>query len=223
MVYESRVGDTFLLGTSSWRVDDITHDRVIVTPAPGVPARMPFWKGDSIGRPLELGRAVGAFVREMSGLADDDARARATTAGLDEWAVDNLLAYLRRAARGHPARAERPDDPRRAVPGRAGRLAARGALAVRSPGQRPVGAGDRRADARAAGRGGARLRRGRRHRAAAARRRRRHGRRGGAHGRGRAPRPGGGRADRRRGARGVVAVRVPVPRVRSARAAAPPA
>ena len=95
MVYESRVGDTFLLGTSSWRVEDITHDRVIVTPAPGVPARMPFWKGESIGRPLELGRAVGAFVREMSALADGDARARATAAGLDEWAVDNLLAYLR--------------------------------------------------------------------------------------------------------------------------------
>ncbi|WP_412763190.1 ATP-dependent helicase [Pseudonocardia alni] len=95
MVYESRVGDTFLLGTSSWRVEDITHDRVIVTPAPGVPARMPFWKGESIGRPLELGRAVGAFVREMSGLADADARERAGAAGLDEWACDNLLSYLR--------------------------------------------------------------------------------------------------------------------------------
>ncbi|MBN9735108.1 MULTISPECIES: ATP-dependent helicase [unclassified Pseudonocardia] len=95
MVYESRVGDTFLLGTSSWRVEDITHDRVVVTPAPGVPARMPFWKGESIGRPLELGRAVGAFVREMSGLAEEAARERATAAGLDEWACDNLLSYLR--------------------------------------------------------------------------------------------------------------------------------
>ncbi|MEJ8279071.1 ATP-dependent helicase [Pseudonocardia sp. DW16-2] len=95
MVYESRVGDTFLLGTSSWRVEDITHDRVIVTPAPGVPARMPFWKGESIGRPLELGRAVGAFVREMTGLADAEARERAAAAGLDEWACDNLLSYLR--------------------------------------------------------------------------------------------------------------------------------
>ncbi len=94
MVYESRVGDTFLLGTSSWRIEDITHDRVIVTPAPGVPARMPFWKGESIGRPLELGRAVGAFVREMSALADEPARERATAAGLDAWATDNLLAYL---------------------------------------------------------------------------------------------------------------------------------
>ncbi|MFC4459279.1 ATP-dependent helicase [Pseudonocardia nematodicida] len=95
MVYESRVGDTFLLGTSSWRVEDITHDRVVVTPAPGVPARMPFWKGESIGRPLELGRAVGAFVREMSGLADAAAHERAAAAGLDEWARDNLLSYLR--------------------------------------------------------------------------------------------------------------------------------
>jgi ATP-dependent Lhr-like helicase len=94
MVYESRVGDTFLLGTSSWRVEDITHDRVIVTPAPGAPARMPFWKGDAPGRPLELGRAVGAFVREMSGLGAEAARARAGAAGLDEWAADNLLAYL---------------------------------------------------------------------------------------------------------------------------------
>ncbi|MGQ0573366.1 MAG: DEAD/DEAH box helicase, partial [Pseudonocardia sp.] len=94
MVYESRVGDTFLLGTSSWRVEDITHDRVIVTPAPGQPARMPFWKGESIGRPLELGRAVGAFVREMSAMDDEPARARATAAGLDAWATDNLLAYL---------------------------------------------------------------------------------------------------------------------------------
>ncbi|MFC5993198.1 DEAD/DEAH box helicase [Pseudonocardia hispaniensis] len=95
MVYESRVGDTILLGTSSWKVEDITHDRVIVTPAPGEPARMPFWKGESIGRPLELGRAVGAFVREMSGLGEDAARTRAAMAGLDAWATDNLLAYLR--------------------------------------------------------------------------------------------------------------------------------
>ncbi|MHA6620908.1 ATP-dependent helicase [Pseudonocardia sp. DLS-67] len=94
MVYESRVGDTFLLGTSSWTVQDITHDRVIVTPAPGQPARMPFWKGEQVGRPLELGRAVGAFVREMAGLSTDAARERAAAAGLDEWAIDNLLAYL---------------------------------------------------------------------------------------------------------------------------------
>ncbi len=95
MVYESRVGDAIMLGTSSWRIEDITHDRVIVTPAPGVPARLPFWKGEQVGRPLELGRAVGAFVREMAGLAEEAARERASAAGLDAWAADNLLAYLR--------------------------------------------------------------------------------------------------------------------------------
>jgi ATP-dependent Lhr-like helicase len=94
MVYESRVGDTILLGTSSWRITDITHDRVIVVPAPGEPARMPFWKGDAPGRPLELGRALGKFVRELSTSDDQKARERATAAGLDERACDNLLAYL---------------------------------------------------------------------------------------------------------------------------------
>ncbi len=94
MVYESRVGDTILLGTSSWRVTDITHDRVIVVPAPGEPARMPFWKGDAPGRPLELGRALGAFVRELSTSDPSAARERAAVAGLDERACDNLLAYL---------------------------------------------------------------------------------------------------------------------------------
>ncbi|QQQ77889.1 ATP-dependent helicase [Saccharothrix sp. 6-C] len=94
MVYESRVGDTFLLGTSSWRVEDITHDRVIVVPAPGQPARMPFWKGDAPGRPLELGRALGKFLREVSAMDDGKAAVRTASAGLDAWATSNLLAYL---------------------------------------------------------------------------------------------------------------------------------
>ena len=94
MVYESRVGDTVLLGTSSWRVTDITHDRVLVVPAPGEPARMPFWKGDAPGRPLELGRALGAFLRELSTSDTADAAARASTAGLDDRAGANLLGYL---------------------------------------------------------------------------------------------------------------------------------
>ncbi|WP_170200579.1 ATP-dependent helicase [Prauserella endophytica] len=94
MVYESRVGDTILLGTSSWRITDITHDRVIVVPAPGEPARMPFWKGDAPGRPLELGRALGRFLREVSTADDETARQRATAAGLDERASTNLLTYL---------------------------------------------------------------------------------------------------------------------------------
>ena len=94
MVYESRVGDVFALGTSTWRIEDITHDQVLVTPAPGVPARLPFWKGDTLGRPAELGEAVGAFVREVTGLAPANARVRVQAAGLDEWATDNLLGYL---------------------------------------------------------------------------------------------------------------------------------
>ncbi len=94
MVYESRVGDVFTLGTSAWRIEDITHDRVLVTPAPGQPGRLPFWKGDTIGRPAELGQAVGAFVREVTTLPAPAARARVLAAGLDEWATDNLIAYL---------------------------------------------------------------------------------------------------------------------------------
>jgi ATP-dependent Lhr-like helicase len=107
MVYESRVGDNILLGTSSWRIEDITHDRVIVVPAPGQPARLPFWKGDTVGRPLELGRALGKFVREVSALDSTRARERAVSAGLDEWACDNLLSYLdeQKAATRHV-----PDD-----------------------------------------------------------------------------------------------------------------
>ena len=107
MVYESRVGDVVTLGSSSWRIESITHDRVLVTPAPGQPGRLPFWKGDALGRPAELGVAVGRFICEVSRLDDEAASARLTTAGLDEWAAGNLLAYLRaqRAATGHV-----PDD-----------------------------------------------------------------------------------------------------------------
>ncbi|WP_240137924.1 ATP-dependent helicase [Streptomyces sp. MUM 178J] len=107
MVYESRVGDVFTLGTTSWRIEDITRDRVLVSPAPGVPGRLPFWKGDQLGRPLELGRAVGAFLREIGGLPAEDARLRLLAAGLDAWAADNVLAYLeeQRRACGHV-----PDD-----------------------------------------------------------------------------------------------------------------
>lgn len=107
MVYESRVGDVFTLGSSSWRIEDITHDRVLVSAAPGRPGRLPFWKGDAQGRPAELGRAVGAFVRELGRLDPAGARARVLAAGLDDWAADNLLAYLdeQRAATRHV-----PDD-----------------------------------------------------------------------------------------------------------------
>jgi ATP-dependent Lhr-like helicase len=107
MVYESRVGDVFTLGTTSWRIEDITRDRVLVSPAPGVPGRLPFWKGDQLGRPLELGRALGAWLREVGAMTPEAARERLSAAGLDTWAADNVLAYLaeQRQACGHV-----PDD-----------------------------------------------------------------------------------------------------------------
>ncbi|MEU4214592.1 ATP-dependent helicase [Actinoplanes sp. NPDC026623] len=95
MVYESRVGDVFLLGSTSWRIEDITPDRVLVSPAPGAPARMPFWKGDTQGRPVELGRAIGARLRALTRAGDPAAIGSLRASGLDEWAADNLVAYLR--------------------------------------------------------------------------------------------------------------------------------
>ncbi|WP_433532045.1 ATP-dependent helicase [Micromonospora sp. CA-263727] len=95
MVYESRVGDVFLLGSSSWRIEEITPDRVLVSPAPGQAAKMPFWKGDQPGRPVELGRAIGARVRALLRQDDEAALAALRTAGLDDWAAGNLMAYLR--------------------------------------------------------------------------------------------------------------------------------
>ena len=95
MVYESRVGDVFALGSSSWRIVDITRDQVLVLPAPGCPGRLPFWKGDTLGRPAELGRAHGEFVREISARCrTGTARQRLAAAGLDEYARRNLLDYL---------------------------------------------------------------------------------------------------------------------------------
>ena len=95
MVYESRPGETFLLGASTWRIQDITHERVVVTPAPGQPGKMPFWHGDGPGRPLELGRAMGAFVREISAADRPTALARLRARnGLDELAAVNLLQFL---------------------------------------------------------------------------------------------------------------------------------
>ncbi|MGQ0430782.1 MAG: DEAD/DEAH box helicase [Microthrixaceae bacterium] len=92
MVYESRPGETFLLGASTWRIEDITFQKVIVTPAPGVPGKMPFWHGDGPGRPLELGRAIGEFTRELR--AGGDPAPRLAAAGLDVLASTNLIAYL---------------------------------------------------------------------------------------------------------------------------------
>ena len=95
MVYESRPGETFLLGASTWRIEDITFERVTVTPAPGEPGKMPFWHGDRPGRPLELGRALGAFVRELRESSADAALRRLRDEhALDELAASNLLQYL---------------------------------------------------------------------------------------------------------------------------------
>lgn len=94
MVYESRVGDVFALGATSWRIEDITHDRVLVTPAPGVPGRLPFWKGDALGRPAELGAAVGAFTRELAAQPTATAVAQVRERGLDANAATNLVTYL---------------------------------------------------------------------------------------------------------------------------------
>jgi ATP-dependent Lhr-like helicase len=92
MVYEARPGQVFLLGASSWRIEEITRDRVVVTPAPGVPGAVPFWKGDSVGRPRELGEAIGAFSRWA---VEQDAATLADGYDLDPRAAQNLLAFLR--------------------------------------------------------------------------------------------------------------------------------
>ncbi|WP_300266659.1 ATP-dependent helicase [Microbacterium sp.] len=95
MVYESRVGDVFTLGTTSWRIAEITHDRVNVIPAFGQPGRVPFWHGDGIGRPYELGEALGAFSREVDAAPAAKAAQRLIDAGLDERARANLIAHLK--------------------------------------------------------------------------------------------------------------------------------
>jgi ATP-dependent Lhr-like helicase len=92
MVYEARPGQTFLLGASSWRIEEIGRDRVIVTPAPGAPAAVPFWKGDTVGRPKELGEAIGAFARWA---VDQDAEVLERDYDLEPRAAGNLVAYLR--------------------------------------------------------------------------------------------------------------------------------
>jgi ATP-dependent Lhr-like helicase len=96
MVYEARAGQTFLLGASTWRIEEITRDRVLVSPAPGVPGAVPFWKGEGVGRPYELGEAIGATSRELVALSDERAKTRLQSEHmLDERAATNLLTFLR--------------------------------------------------------------------------------------------------------------------------------
>lgn len=96
MVFETRAGEVFLLGASSWRVEAITHDRVIVSPAPGQPGKMPFWRGDGVARPLEFGRAIGAFTRHLAETPDIPALTTELQEqhDLDPRAASNLLAYV---------------------------------------------------------------------------------------------------------------------------------
>ena len=94
MVFESHPGETFILGASTWRIVDITHDRVLVEPAPGEPGKMPFWKGDGPGRPLEFGRRIGALVRELRALPKQAALTRLVAEhDLDPGAAENLLQF----------------------------------------------------------------------------------------------------------------------------------
>jgi ATP-dependent helicase Lhr and Lhr-like helicase len=95
MVFESREGDVFLLGASSWRIEEITHDRVLVTPAPGQPGKMPFWHGDRPGRPLSFGREIGKLARELSSAPRQAAHERLEKRhSLDARAAENLIRYL---------------------------------------------------------------------------------------------------------------------------------
>ena len=213
MVYEARPGQTFLLGASTWRIEDIGRDRVTVTPAPGAPGAVPFWRGDSVGPPAPPrrgdrriqplgGRPAGRGAR---------ARGRPRRAGREEPA--RLPA---RAAGGHARRAQRPHDRRRALPRRDRRLAAVRAVALRRPRPRGLGAGAERPDPRRVRPGVRRdLVRRRDHRPPA-RRRRAAGRRARAGGARRA------RGRRRRRARLERAVRRALPRERRPRAADPP-
>ncbi|MGB2953498.1 MAG: DEAD/DEAH box helicase [Gaiellaceae bacterium] len=96
MVYEARAGQTFLLGASTWRIEEITRDRVLVSPAPGVPGGIPFWKGEGVGRPYELGAAIGEFSRKLAALPEEQALERLQGEhALDARAAHNLLAFLR--------------------------------------------------------------------------------------------------------------------------------
>ena len=149
MVFESRPGETFVLGASSWRIEEITHDRVLVSPAPGEPGKMPFWKGDRAGRPLELGLAIGRLVHDLLRLAPAAAIERLTREhDLDTRAAENLLQYLtdqRAAARAVP---DAGHDRHRARSRRARRLARVRAVAARRTHPRAVGDGGGRQDSR---------------------------------------------------------------------------
>ena len=149
MVFESHPGETFILGASTWRIVDITHDRVLVTPAPGEPGKMPFWKGDGPGRPLEFGRRIGALVRELRALPKPAALTRLVAEhDLDPGAAENLLQFL---ADQEAATGQVPDDRTIVIercPRRARRLARLRAHSLWQPHSHSLGHGRQRAHPR---------------------------------------------------------------------------
>ncbi len=144
MVFETRVGETFLLGASSWRVEEITHDRVMVSPAPGVPGKMPFWRGERAGRTLEFGRAIGALTRKVRSLPEDEAiRLLREKHDLDAAGGGEPPPVSRRPGGGDRGRSGRSHDRGGAVSRRDGRLARVSPEPLRRKGPCAVGAGDR--------------------------------------------------------------------------------
>ena len=175
-VHESRIGDVFQLGSSTWRVNAIEHDRVIVTPAPGAPARMPFWHGEYAARSAHLAPRVGELRRELDAVRTDEQLARRSPSAIDADVATTRVARRLRppAARRHRRRARRACARRRAVPRRDGLAARRDPRAVRRTRERAVGTGARQSRSRMARRAGARRARRSELRAAGADDRRRH-------------------------------------------------
>ena len=144
MVYEARPGETFLLGASTWRIEQITPNQVIGSPAPGEPGKMPFWHGDSMGRSAELGRALGTFIREISAMPRKGAVRRLLEENrMDEHAARNLLDYLEDEREATGRLAVRPHHRCGALSRRIGGLARLRAVAVWRTGSRALVDGDR--------------------------------------------------------------------------------
>ncbi len=157
MVYEARSGQAFMLGASTWRIEEITRDRVVVTPAPGAPGALPFWKGEGVGRPYELGEAVGRLARELvaAGPPEAERRACASRERLRRAGGHQPGGLPRGPGGGHGHGAERPRDRGGALPRRDRRLAPLRAHPLRGPRPRALGARRGRAHPRADRPGGA--------------------------------------------------------------------
>ena len=215
MVYEAREGQTFMLGASTWRIEEITRDRVLVSPAPGIPGAVPFWKGEGVGRPYELGARIGAASRELAALSDASGHAAAHGRVPPRRARGAQPLGVPPRAGAKLGAADRSHSRRRALPRRDRRLAGVHPHAVRRARARALVDGARRPDPRRARARGAVAVVRRRDRAPLSRRRRTS----------RACRPPGragrGRGSRRPGGGKHCPLRVAVPRERGTRAADP--